>query len=53
MRDEEVEDLTGLESSVAQQDVDAEASIEEQSSLARVSSSDPGAAGTPQPSGAA
>jgi hypothetical protein len=47
MRDEEVEDLAGLESSVAQQDMDAEASVEEQSSLARVGSSDPGAAGTP------
>jgi hypothetical protein len=48
MRDEEVEDLTGLESSVARQDVDAEVGTEEQSSLARVGSSDPGAAGTSQ-----
>jgi hypothetical protein len=50
MNDEEVEDLAGLESSVATQDVGAEAGIEEQSLLARVGGTDPESVGTSLPS---
>jgi hypothetical protein len=50
MRDEEVEDLAGLESLVATQDASTEEGIEEQSSLARVGGTDPGATRTSQSS---
>jgi hypothetical protein len=50
MRDKEVKDLTGLESSVVVQDADAGAGTEEQSSLAKVGDTDPEAVGTSQPS---
>jgi hypothetical protein len=45
-RDKEVEDLAGLESSVARKDVEVEAGAEEQSSLAKVDVEDPTAVGT-------
>jgi hypothetical protein len=50
MWDEEVKNLTGLESSVSKQDTDEEAGIKEQSSLATVGVTDPGAARTLHPS---
>jgi hypothetical protein len=50
MRDEDVEDLASLESSVATQDDDADVGIEEQSSLARVGRTEPRAAGSSLPS---
>lgn len=46
MRDEEVEDLAGLESSMARHDVDALVGTQEQSSLVRVGGSDHVATGT-------
>jgi hypothetical protein len=46
MRDEEVEDLTGLESSVARKDAEVEARAEEQSLLKKGGAEDPVAAGT-------
>ena len=45
MRDEEVEDLAGLESSVARKDTDVEG-VEEQSSLKEDDAKGPTAAGT-------
>jgi hypothetical protein len=48
MRDEEVEDLAGLESSIARQDADAEVGAKKQSSLTKVGVDDPGAAETAQ-----
>ena len=50
MRDEEVEDLASLESSVARNDAKVEEGAEEQSSLTKVDADDPGAVGTTQPS---
>ena len=46
MRDEEVEDLTGLESSIAQKDVVVEAGDEEPSLLEKVDTEDPAVTGT-------
>jgi hypothetical protein len=46
MMDEEVEDLAGLESSVAQKDAKVEMGAEEQSSLKDGSAEGPSAAGT-------
>jgi hypothetical protein len=50
LREEEVEDLTSLESSVATQSAGVEAGTVVQSSLVRVDGTDPGAAGTSQSS---
>jgi hypothetical protein len=50
MRNEEVKDLAGLESSMAQQDADTEVGAKEQSSLVKVGYSDSGALGTTQSS---
>jgi hypothetical protein len=50
MRNEEVKDLAGLESSMAQQDADTEVGAKEQSSLVKFKYSDPRALGTAQPS---
>jgi hypothetical protein len=46
MRDEEVEDLASLESSVARNDAKVEEGAEEQSSLTKGDVEDPAAAGT-------
>jgi hypothetical protein len=46
MRDEEVEDLAGLESSVARKDADLETGAEEQSSLKEGDAEGPATAGT-------
>jgi hypothetical protein len=46
MKDEEVEDLAGLESSVAQKDAEVEAGVEDQSLLKEGGAEGPAAAGT-------
>jgi hypothetical protein len=46
MRDEEVEDLAGLESSMAQKDTKVEAGVEEQSSPKEGDAKGPAVAGT-------
>jgi hypothetical protein len=46
MTDEEVEDLVGLESSVARKDAEVEARVEEQSSLKKGGVENPAAVGT-------
>jgi hypothetical protein len=46
MRDEEVEDLAGLESSVAQKDANMETGAEEQSSLKEGDTEGPATVGT-------
>ena len=46
MRDEEVEDLTGLESSTSRKDAEVEARVEEQSLLKKSVVDDPAVAGT-------
>jgi hypothetical protein len=53
MSDEEVEDLTGLESLMARQDANAEEGAKEQSSLTTVGAKDPTTAGTAQSSASA
>jgi hypothetical protein len=53
MRNVEIEDLTGLESSVAAQAANEEAGTEEQSSLGNGGGTDPGVAGTSQSSASA
>jgi hypothetical protein len=46
MRDEEVEDLAGVESLVARKDVEVEAGAEEQTSLKKGGAEDSAAVGT-------
>jgi hypothetical protein len=46
MRDEEMEDLAGLESSMARKDAELETGAEEQSSLKEGGTKGPAAAGT-------